>query len=108
MIFQVAECGRITEPAGKEVLVKAQDLRAGAAGPLRQQTHQKVLKVAFHGGSGNGLALPHAAAADAIPMILEHFATKRLGGVLSRQQPGEPFPKAAAAIPAPPQPAGQP
>ncbi len=93
--------------ARKEVLINAQDLRTGATGPLRHQTRQEVLKIALYGGAGNALALAHAAAADAIPMILKNLALKRFGGMLSGKQAGEAFAETTSAFPTLPQKARQ-
>src|SRR5579884_1017123 len=94
--------------ARKEVLVNAQDPRTLPAGSFRHQARQKVLKVAFHGGCRDGLALTDPTAADAIPMIPEHLVTERLGSMLSGQQAGKTFPEAPPAIAALPQEPEQP
>src|SRR5579871_876392 len=102
MVFQVTEGRGIAVPAGEEVFVDAQNLRAQTAGAFSRQQTQIPEKPALHGRTGDPLALPQAAPADAIEMLLANAAPERLGRAQPRLNPRKALPEAAAAGPAQP------
>jgi hypothetical protein len=70
--------------AREEVLINAQNLRAGAATAFPGQQFQIPLKPALNGGARQTLVFGQATAADAVEMLLTHAAPKRLGRAQAR------------------------
>src|SRR5581483_5700496 len=102
VVFQIAERRRVTVPAGEEVFVNAQNLRAYMAGALSRQQTQIPEKPALYGSTRDPLPLPQPATADAIEMLLANAAPERLGGAQPRLNTRKALPEAAAAGPAQP------
>src|SRR5580698_6489 len=95
VVFQIAESCGIAQTTGEEVLVDTQHLRTHRAGSFGSQSLQMNTGPALHGGAGNVFTLRHAAAADAVKVLLANAAAKRFTGPEPGQNTGETLPETA-------------
>jgi hypothetical protein len=84
--------------ACEEVLVNAEDLRAGCAAVFGRLAPQEILRPAFDGGTPDFFALAQPAAADPVPVLEKDAAPEWLGRALPRQDSRKTLPATATAL----------
>ena len=77
---EVAEGGGISFLAGKEVLVDAQDSRAGIVFHLREFVLKEVVITAFDGGLSDGKLFREGFLANAVSVFFKDLPSERFGG----------------------------